>query len=334
MKTPSPTIGGFAAGSGDRGPGEGTGEDPGEGTGGLGLRVTLRALVIGASGFVGGYLARLLAERGHHVRGTYCGRPGPGLCPLDLRDRSQVFDLVERWRPDVIFNPAARPNVDWCEEFPDESWEVNVTGLGHAVNAAERWGSRLVHFSSEYVFDGLAGPYAETDEPNPLSAYGRQKLAGEKVVLGRSRDGLVVRTTVVYGWERRGKNFVQRLIDEVAADRPVKVPVDQVGSPVYVANLAEAVAELAEKDCRGVYHVAGSDQVDRYTFARAAADTFGLNAALIVPARTSELGQKAPRPTRAGLRVDKARRVLSVPLLGYREGLERMKKEATRWKAG
>ncbi len=291
----------------------------------------MRALVVGASGFVGWYLRLVLAGRGHEVWGTFHSDPLPTLLPLDIVDAEASAELVNRLRPDVIFVPAAIPNVDWCEAHPAESFRVNVLGLSHLLEAAKGRRSRLVFFSTEYVFDGARGPYSEQDRPNPISVYGRQKLAGEEMVLGRAPESLVVRTTVVYGWERRARNFSQRLLAELQAGRRVKVPSDQVSSPTYVADLAEAACDLAEKGCAGLYHVAGSQRASRFVLARAVADVFGLDAGLIVATPSSLLGQTAPRPLSAGLEVEKMRRELGWAPAGFGDGLARMKKEKAKW---
>jgi len=183
-----------------------------------------------------------------------------------------------------------------------------------------------VYFSSDYVFDGTAGPYSEDDPPSPTSAYGRTKLAGEEVVREIAADHLIVRTTGVYGWEQQGKNFVMRLIRELGDGRTLKVPTDQIGSPTYASNLVQAVRELLQHRKVGTYNIAGCQLVDRYHFALAVARVFGLRADLLTPVSTAELGQDAPRPLQAGLKVDKAKREITTPLLGYEAGLEAMKK--------
>ncbi len=291
----------------------------------------MRALVVGASGFVGEYLHVRLTGRGHQVWGTFHSSPRPGLVALDVLDRKRTAALVRSLRPDVVFHPAAVANVDWCERFPEASFLVNVTGLGHVVEAAVSAEARVVLFSTEYVFDGADGPYSEEDVPRPLSAYGRQKRAGEALVLDRVPGGLVVRTTVVYGWERRGKNFVERLLAELSAGRAVRVPVDQVSSPTYVVDLVDAACDLAEQGCAGIYHVAGAERADRRTFALAVANAFGLDGRLVVGVPTAELGQKAPRPLEGGLDVEKIRQRLGWAPAGFREGLARMKREKELW---
>jgi dTDP-4-dehydrorhamnose reductase len=293
----------------------------------------MKALVVGASGLVGEHLCQVLCERGHQVWGTYHRNYRPGLLPLDILDREAPRELVARVRPDVVLHPAAMPDVERCEAFPSESYQVNVTGLAHVVEAANIAGARLVHFSSEYVFDGLAGPYSEEDTPNPLNVYGRQKLVSEELARSRAPGALIIRTTVVYGWERRVRNFAGRLITELRAGRPVKAPLDQISSPTYVVDLAESVCELAARGAGGLYHVAGAERVNRYVFARVVAEIFELDADLIVPILTAELGRKTPRPLAAGLDVRKLTRELGRAPAGLRDGLARMKKEKMRWMA-
>ncbi len=284
-------------------------------------------LVIGASGQIGAHLLRHLQQAGQDARGTYFHFPRPGLLPLDLRDEEGVLALVTRLQPRIIYLPAGFTNVDRCELDPDAAYAVNVLGTWHALRAAARVQARVVYFSTDYVFDGADGPYAEDAPPRPLSEYGRQKVWGELGVALHGGGDVIVRTTVVYGWEEQGKNFVQRLVAALLEGRRVRVPHDQVGSPTYAPNLAAAVVELAASGATGVFHIGGPDRVSRYDLARAAAAAFALDDALIEPVSTSELAQPARRPLQAGLRSDKARALLSTPLLGYREGLARMAAE-------
>lgn len=292
-------------------------------------------LVIGASGLVGTHLLRQLAQAGLEVAGTFWHFPQPGLWPLDVRDGRSVEELAASLRPQVIYVPAGFTHVDRCETEAPAAYAVNVAGLWNVIRAANRVGACLVYFSSDYVFDGQAGPYDETAPPRPLSEYGRQKVLGELGVALLARDYLIVRTTVVYGWEVQGKNFVLRLLSSLREGKPLRVPHDQVGTPTYGPNLAAATIELAMSGGRGLFHIAGPERVSRYEFACAAARAFHLPAGLIQAVATAELGQAARRPLQAGLRVERVQGVLSTPLLGYREGLAHMasaREEADGWR--
>jgi dTDP-4-dehydrorhamnose reductase len=279
-----------------------------------------RQLVIGASGQVGEYLLRSL---GDGAVGTYFENPSPGLRRLDARDPDAVRALVREVGAEVVHLPASEPNVDLCEREPEATAAINVGVVEAAAAACRDTGARLVFFSTDYVFDGSAGPYGEEDEPRPLSEYGRQKLAGERIALGLP-GSIVVRTAVVYGWERQRKNFAVRLVEANRRGETWRVPDDQVGSPTYAPNLAEAVAALVEAGAEGIFHVAGAEAASRYAFALAVADAFALDRALIEPVATADLQQVAPRPLQAALRVDKTANSIPVPLLPFPRGLRAM----------
>jgi dTDP-4-dehydrorhamnose reductase len=281
-------------------------------------------LVIGVSGQVGEHLTRAAEAAGGEVVGTFRGCPLSGARPLDIRGREAVRVLVEETRPAVVYLPASLTNVDHCERNPEEGYAINVVGVRHVVEAANAIGARVVYFSSDYVFDGTAGPYCEEDPANPICEYGRQKLIAEHYVALHARDALIVRTTVVYGWERQSKNFVCRLLNTLRDGGTLRAPLDQIGSPTYAPNLARAIVELVLAGATGIYHVSGPERASRYEFACEAARVFGLDARLIRAVTTPELEQPAPRPLNAGMRVDRAAAALSFPLLGYQEGLRAM----------
>jgi dTDP-4-dehydrorhamnose reductase len=274
----------------------------------------MRALVIGASGLVGGALLDALAETGTAAAGTYRGHARPGLMPLDVRDASAVAAVVRESGADVVYVPASLTNVDYCELHPEESQAINVDGVRHVAAT----GRRIVYFSSDYVFAGDRGPYRESDRVHPLCVYGDHKVRAEWLL--RETD-LILRTTVVYGPEWQGKNFIYRLCSTLREGKRLRVPHDQVGSPTFAPNLARAAVALEQRGCTGVFHVAGPDRVSRYELALAAARIFELDARLVDPVATADLHQAARRPLDAGMICDKAAAVLPFALLGYHEGL-------------
>ena len=284
-------------------------------------------LVVGASGQVGEHLVRAALNEGLKVVGTYYRNLVPGMQQLDICNAQDVRSLLLKLRPTIVYLPASFVNVDYCELQPAVGYVTNVLGISNVVQAAKDIQAKLIYFSSDYVFDGKAGPYRETDPTNPLCEYGRQKLMAEHYVALHSHDYLIVRTTVVYGWELQRKNFVYRLLKTLKAGQSLKVPVDQIGSPTYAPNLAQAVVKLALSNLKGLYHIVGAERVNRYEFACEAAKVFRLNPGLIQSVATSELGQPAPRPLNAGMLIDKVAAQVPVPLIGYREGLTVMASE-------
>lgn len=284
----------------------------------------MRALIIGASGQVGAALLSTLRERGHDAQGTHGAHPAPGLVPLDLNDHDAVEHMIAEVTPDWVFCPAGLSHVDYCEEHPEEALALNHDGPRVAARAAGKAGAGFVFYSSDYVFDGVGGPFGEDDPPRPLSIYGRSKWEGERAVMIACRRAIVIRTSVVYGSERQEKNFVYQLIRAFRENRRYRPAVDQRVSPSYNPDVAAASVELAERDLLGLWHVAGPETLDRYAFALLVCREFGLDSSRLAPVKTAELKQAAPRPLNGGLRVGKAQAALRTPLRPPAEGLAEM----------
>lgn len=289
----------------------------------------MRALVLGASGQVGTALGRCLDALGHTWVGTYARTPQPGLLALDLADTAATERLIAATGPDWVFCAGALTHVDRCEEHPAEAFALNRDAPAAAARAAARLGARFVFYSTEYVFDGQAGPYGESAAPRPLSVYGRSKLEGEAAVQAAHPAATVIRTTVVYGPEPQQKNFVYQLLRRLRAGERMRVPADQMSSPTYNADLAAASVELAASGQAGLWHVAGPECLGRHEFARHACRVFELDETLLVPVATAELGQRAARPLRGGLCIERALAALATPLRGPEAGLRAMRAALT-----
>ena len=285
----------------------------------------MRVLVTGASGFIG--RACLRAFVGHEVVGTFRSNPATGLERVDLVNKGEVSALVQRVAPNVIVHCAARPSVDWCEENPAEARRLNVDASLNLLRASADVGGRLVFISTDYVFDGESGPYAESAHVSPINAYGRFKLEVEQALLGAGNGHLIVRTTNVYGYDPRSKNFLMALLPRLALGEKAAVAADQLGTPTHVEDLCSATRLLLERQVEGIVHVAGPDLVNRVEWLQEAARTFGLDPDLVSGHQTNQLVQPARRPLRAGL---KAERLIGLGLpspRGLRDGLALMRAE-------
>jgi len=285
----------------------------------------MRALVIGASGQVGAALVRHLRARGAAVAGTHGRVPGPDTRPLDLRDAGAAARLVAEVAPDRVFCAGGLTAVDYCESHEDEALAVNRDGPAAAADAAARAGASFVYFSTDYVFDGAAGPYAEDAAVNPISAYGRSKAEGERAVREAHPRALIVRTTVVYGPDPQGKNTVYQQVARGRRGEAMRAPGDQRTTPTYNEDLAAATVEAAERRLEGVLNVAGPEVMDRHAFALLVCEAFGLDPARLACVTTAALGLPASRPLEGGLRIDRARALLRTPLRGPKEGLLAMR---------
>ncbi len=263
----------------------------------------MRAIVIGGSGQIGGWLLRILEERGHGVVGTYATVAFPGLVPLDAADQKRAADWLRAQEAGVVFYPAGFTWVDECERDPARARDANLEQPLNLARAALEIGARFVYFSSDYVFDGHAGPYDESAMPHPLSVYGQTKHEAELALAAALGDALLItRTTWVYGPERQGKNFAYQLVRSLSEGRSFTCPSDQVSTPSYSPDVARAVVLLAEQGRSGLVHVSGPDLLDRVAFARAIAAGFGYDPERIVGKTTAALGQAAARPLSSGLR--------------------------------
>ncbi|MGH7355055.1 MAG: SDR family oxidoreductase [Candidatus Rokuibacteriota bacterium] len=277
-------------------------------------------LVVGGSGQVGGAFLAEASRRGIAATGTFHSHARPGLVPWD--GTLEAFDaLVARVQPGLVVYAAGVAHVDRCEteSAECERWNAQVPG---ALARRCAGAPGFVYFSTDYVFDGAGGPYGEEEPVGPISAYARSKLAGERAVLDADPTTLVIRTTVVYGPEPQGKNFVAQLRARLGRGERMRVPQDQVSTPTYNVDLAARTLQLALGGASGVWHVAGPDLLDRYAFARLAVAAFGLDASLLDPVPTASLGQAAPRPLKGGLRTGKLAAALGADLMrGVQGGL-------------
>ena len=264
--------------------------------------MSLKAVVVGGSGQIGGWLLRTLADRGHEAIGTYATVAYPGLVHLDAADLAASASWLRDQKPDVVFYPAGFTWVDGCERDPAKARAANVEQPLNLAKVAAELGSKFVYFSTDYVFDGVDGPYTEESPTNPLSAYGKSKLEAEEALAGALGDAqLTVRTSWVFGPERQGKNFSYQLAKALAEGKHLDCPTDQVSSPSYGPDVAKAVVALVEGGHSGLIHIAGPEVMDRVRFARGLARGFGLYPSLIIGKTTDQLGQGAPRPLSGGL---------------------------------
>jgi len=260
----------------------------------------VKLLVTGARGQLGRALERAAARGGHVFVGA-------DLPELDVTDRAAVLAWVAGERPDAVINCAAFTAVDAAEEREAEALAVNGTAVGHLAEAADAAGALLVQVSTDYVFDGASErPYREDDAVAPLSAYGRSKAAGERAA-ARARRHLVARTAWLYG---EGNNFVRAILRQIAAGREVlRVVDDQVGSPTYAEDLAEALLALAGGGASGVVHVVNDGVTSWHGLAREIVRVEGA-AVAVEPVGTSEMPRPARRPARSVL--DTARLVAAL----------------------
>jgi dTDP-4-dehydrorhamnose reductase len=246
----------------------------------------VRVLLAGAGGQLGLELADVLPRRGHDLVALDRRR-------LDVADAGAVDGAIEEHSPEIVVNAAAYTSVDGCEEATEHAYSVNALGPRNLAQACGRRGCELLHVSTNYVFDGRdERPYEAFDPPNPISAYGRTKLAGEEYVMRLTNRWYVVRSAGVYG---RGHNFVRTML-RVARERDLlKVKDDEFISPTYARDLAEGIAGIIEDGRYGLYHLTNAGSCSWYEFTREIFRLAGIETEL-VPIPGSEYPLPAARP--------------------------------------
>lgn len=286
-----------------------------------------KLLIVGGSGMLGTNLARILASQ-FEVYATYnsfpISLPGCTYFPLNVTLPEDVVTAVNRLEPNLIINCAALTNLDYCEAHPYETEEVNAFGAEYVAQAARLTSARLIHVSTDSIFDGLRGMYREDNVPNPLNVYSRAKLAGEQAVLAKNPDSIVLRTAF-YGWGLgRGASLAEWAISGIRAGKQLTMFTDTIFSPIYVEDFINAMLELHKKRVRGIYHLGGSQPCSKYEFGLALAAAFNIKTD-IKPGSISASALKAIRPFNVSLDVNKAAATLGRPLPDLASGLNRFR---------
>lgn len=284
-----------------------------------------RLFITGGSGLLGSKF-RYIAGNEYEIVTTHHKNPGENSVSFDITDENDVMDKITSLNPDAVIHAAALTNVDYCEDHPEEAWNVNAKGTDNIAKACEKIDSKLIYVSTDFVFDGERGMYSEEDKTNPLGYYASTKLEGEEFI--RQHDDLdyaVTRVSVLYGWHTR-INFVTWVIDELKHGNEINIVTDQYNSPTLADNAAEAMLKIFEKDKTGIYHTVGDERINRFDFAQNIAKVFDLDSSLINPTKSTNFVQKAKRPKDSSLNVEKARKDLGIKMLNTTEGLNYMKK--------
>jgi dTDP-4-dehydrorhamnose reductase len=269
----------------------------------------MKLLVTGAAGMLGRDVMLAAGNAGHDVVGF-------GRAELDITDPAALAKKFDLERPDVVINCAAWTDVDGAEEAEQAAFAVNGIGAGNVAAAAAAVGASVVYVSSDYLFDGAKGaPYVESDQPAPLSAYGRTKLAGEEATVAANKRHFVVRSAWLFGIG--GPNFVETMLRLAGSGNEVLVVRDQVGSPTYTWHLAYGIVRLIEGIEFGIHHMAASGQCSWYDFAREIFEQAKIECK-VLSITTEEFGRPAPRPPFSALT---SQREHAIRLPSWQDGL-------------
>lgn len=288
-----------------------------------------KLLVFGGNGFVGGNLAHFALDQGWQVVvADLAPQPrvvGAKSIGVDITQPDQIWQAFEEIQPDAVVNVAALADIDRVERDRELAWKINVDGARWIAQYCARLDCAHVFFSSDAVFDGVHGPYAEDDLPNPVNFYGITKVDGEQAILSAHPEAAVIRISLVLGLPRTvGNSFLAGLKGKLQAGIEVICPEDEIRTPVDVHTLSACVLELLRSDYAGRLHIGCTESIDRFSLTQRLAQEMGYSQDLVKPqAEQQELAGRAPRHKKGVLDVSKARQVLKTRLLTLEETIHK-----------
>lgn len=263
----------------------------------------MKVFIAGASGLVGGNCLKHFIAQGWEVKGSYFSFATEGTVYYNTLEPSHPHNFgLAAYKPDVIVHCGAMTHVDLCESEPGKSYAQTVQSTINLLEVAKQCKAKFVYLSTDYVFDGKDGPYAEDAPVNPLSVYAQHKLEAEQLALAAGSDTLVLRVTNIYGEEERGKNFIARIISQCLNGQKLtlKLPYDQYATPTNAWDIARAMYLLLRDGKSGIYHICSTDFMNRVELASRVLRYFPNAEYELIPMSTVELNQPAKRPLIGG----------------------------------
>ncbi|GLU55766.1 SDR family oxidoreductase [Dyadobacter frigoris] len=289
-----------------------------------------RFLITGSNGLLGQKLIELLIKDSSIE--TIATARGENRLPfhdgyvyhaMDIIDPAQVEAVIALTKPEVIIHTAAMTNVDQCEAEKDACWKQNVNAVEYLVSSCKRHDVFLVHVSTDFIFDGAAGPYKEDAEPNPVSFYGWSKYAAEKAVIHSDIKWAIARTVLVYGiaHDMSRSNIILWVKKSLEEGKNIKVVTDQFRTPTLAEDLATGCFLIADQKAEGIFNISGKELYTPYEMAIITADYFKLDKSLISQTDSSGFSQPARRPPRTGFDLTKSESVLGYKPHSFVEGI-------------
>ena len=279
----------------------------------------MKILISGSNGLLGQKIVRQALNKGIKFLATSKGENRNKDCPseyfqsLDICELSEIKKVFTEFQPTHIIHTAAITNVDTCELNPEECELVNVTATRYLFEEAQKINAHFQLLSTDFVFDGETGNYKETDEPNPLSVYGKSKVDGEALLLNSDYNNYsILRTIIVYGIGNNlsKSNIVSWAKEALSKGQPMNIIDDQFRAPTWADDLAWACLRVCELDKTGIYHISGPETLSIYTIVERVANYFGLSTETLTKTDSSTLNQPAKRPPRTGFDLSKSRNEL------------------------
>ena len=288
----------------------------------------MKILITGSNGLLGQKLLALCLRKGTEVIATSLGRnrfdDSLTYLTMDITNSAEVEEVIGKTKPDVIINTAAMTNVDQCEDEKERCLLLNVAAVKNLVQSCEKHNSFLVHLSTDFVFDGSHGPLNENDKPNPVNFYGESKLKSELLIQESKCGWAIARTILVYGvlQNMSRSNIILWVKESLEKGIEIQVVDDQFRTPTLAEDLADGCYLIATKQAAGIWNISGKDLLTPYQMAIKTAEFFNLDQNLIKRTNSSAFRQRAVRPLKTGLVIEKAQSQLGYNPHSFEEGIQ------------
>ncbi len=288
-------------------------------------------LIIGGSGFLGYYLHQSLSKLEEKVISTYNKTmiDEKKFYQLDVRKVNDVSKFLIKYKPRILIYAVGITDVDLCERDKKLANAINVEGIKNIIEHLRDTGSKIIYFSTSFVFDGTKKFYLETDKPNPISYYGESKLQGEKIVQDSGLPYAIIRTDQPYGWKKdwHHTNSMLRIIEKLEKNITYNEIIDWYNTPTSIEDIVKMTRKLLENNCEGIFHIVSDDFLSRVEFAEVVAEVFGLNKNNIKKIHSDELKLSAKRPN---VRLKNSKKKdFKMDISNVFEGLKKMKEMRT-----
>ncbi len=246
---------------------------------------------------------------------------------LDITNKKDLNEVLQTEKPEIIINCAAMTNVDQCEEEQKECDKINIDAVNELVNYCKKNKTKLIHLSTDFIFEGKKGYYKEDELPNPLNYYGKSKLKSEQLLIQSLSDFAIIRTILVYGTTQNTNrsNVVAWIKNSLESGKEIHVVSDQLRMPTLVTDLVKAIDLIIQKDAKGIFHISSNELLSIYEIAMLVAEEFNLDKTKISTITTRELNQKAKRPLKTGFLLAKAESELGFKTKSFREQIKEYK---------
>ncbi|SIS82305.1 SDR family oxidoreductase [Belliella pelovolcani] len=296
-----------------------------------------KILITGANGLLGQKLVQLILQEGEYE--LLPSGLGDSRFPedwqvenwisMDIRDPQQVQNVFDQFQPDYLIHTAAMTNVDQCEQELEACKDLNINAVHHLVSACEKHHTHMIHLSTDFIFDGEAGPYDEEAAPNPVNFYGWTKLEAERIIERSNIKSAIVRTVLVYGVanDMSRSNIILWVKESLEQGKKIQVVNDQVRTPTLAEDLAKGCLQIIKKNAVGKFNISGKDLLTPYDMAIATAEYFDLDKSLISETDSQHFKQIAQRPMRTGFIINKAFQELDYRPKSFMDGIGILSKQ-------